>query len=93
MAMLGLVGGPLVCVSGLAVVLNLIGRGSAVQGIATVPEFLWELSLGAYLTVKGFRPAPITTDKTGIDGLDRSSRPAIARPPKPAVAVAAVRGH
>jgi hypothetical protein len=23
------------------------------------PEFLWELSLGIYLTVKGFRPSPI----------------------------------
>ncbi|MEA2389870.1 MAG: hypothetical protein QOG41_2643 [Thermoleophilaceae bacterium] len=59
MAMLGLVGGPLVCVSGIAVVLDVIGRGSAAQGIATVPEFLWELSLGIYLTVKGFRPSPI----------------------------------
>jgi hypothetical protein len=28
--------------------------------IATIPEFLWELSLGIYLTVKGFTPSPIT---------------------------------
>jgi Domain of unknown function (DUF4386) len=26
------------------------------QGIATIPEALWELSLGIYCTVKGFRP-------------------------------------
>jgi hypothetical protein len=29
----------------------------ALQGIATIPEFLWELSLGIYCTVKGFRPS------------------------------------
>jgi Domain of unknown function (DUF4386) len=59
MAMLGLVGGPLVCVSGLAVVFDVIGRGSAAQGIATIPEFAWELSLGIWLIVKGFKPCPI----------------------------------
>ena len=35
-------------------------RGSALQGIATIPEFLWELSLGIYCIVKGFKSsAPI----------------------------------
>ena len=37
---LALIGGPLVCISGLAVVFDVIGRGSAAQGIATIPEFL-----------------------------------------------------
>jgi hypothetical protein len=27
-----------------------------VQGIATIPEAAWELFLGVYCTVKGFRP-------------------------------------
>ena len=27
---------------------------------ATIPEFIWELSLGIYLMVKGFKPSPIT---------------------------------
>ena len=31
--------------------------GGALQGIATIPEGLWELSLGIYCTVKGFRPS------------------------------------
>jgi hypothetical protein len=57
MAVLGLVGGPLVCASGIAVVFDAIEPGSIGQGIATIPEILWELSLGIYLTVKGFRPA------------------------------------
>jgi hypothetical protein len=59
MAMLGLIGGPLICATGIAVVLGWIDQGSSVQGIATIPEFLWELSLGIYLTVKGFKPSPV----------------------------------
>jgi hypothetical protein len=34
-------------------------RGSTLQGIATIPEALWELSFGIYLIVKGFKPSPI----------------------------------
>src|SRR4051794_27447648 len=59
LAMLGLIGGPLICLSGLAVVLDVIDRGGAAQGIATIPEFLWELSLGIYPIVKGFKASPI----------------------------------
>jgi hypothetical protein len=59
LAMLGLIGGPLICVSGIAVLFGAIDQGSAWQGVATIPEFLWELSLGIYLTVKGFKPSPI----------------------------------
>jgi hypothetical protein len=61
MAMLGLIGGPLICASGIAVLFGGIDQGSPVQGIATIPEFLWELSLGIYLTVKGFKPSPVLT--------------------------------
>jgi hypothetical protein len=61
LAMLGLIGGPLICATGIAVVLGAIDQGGSVQGIATIPEFLWELSLGIYLTVKGFKPSPVLT--------------------------------
>jgi hypothetical protein len=67
--------------------MDVIGRGSAAQSIATIPEFVWELSLGIYLIVKGFKPSQITTDKTGVVVLGESSQPAIARPPERAVAV------
>jgi hypothetical protein len=60
MAWLGLVGGPLICLSGAAVMFGVIDGGSAWQLLATVPEFFWELSLGFYLIVKGFKPSPIT---------------------------------
>jgi hypothetical protein len=60
MAVLGLIGGPLVMASGIAVMFDVAERGSALQGIATIPEFFWELSLGIYCIVKGFRSsAPI----------------------------------
>jgi len=64
LAMLGLIGGPLIIASGTAVLFGAIARGSKAQGIATIPEFLWELSLGIYLMVKGFKPSPITAGLT-----------------------------
>jgi hypothetical protein len=57
MAVLGLIGGVLVCVSGSAVLLGALEQGGSAQTLATMPEFFWELSLGVYLTVKGFRPS------------------------------------
>jgi hypothetical protein len=57
MAMLGLIGGPLVMASGIAIMFDVTERGSTLQGIATIPEFFWELSLGIYCIVKGFRPS------------------------------------
>ena len=59
MAVLGLIGGPLVMATGIAVMFDAIERGGAVQTIATIPEFFWELSLSIYCIVKGFRPSPI----------------------------------
>lgn len=59
MAMLGLIGGPLIIASGTAILFGVFEPGSGLQVLATVPEFFWELSLGIYLIVKGFRPSPI----------------------------------
>jgi len=55
MATLGLIGGPLVMASGIAIMFDVTERGSTLQGIATIPEFFWELSLGIYCILKGFR--------------------------------------
>jgi hypothetical protein len=60
MAMLGLIGGPLIIASGTGVLFDVFESGSGPQVIATAPEFLWELSLGIYLIVKGFKPSAIT---------------------------------
>ena len=62
MAMLGLIGGPLLVAAAIAVLFDVIERGSAVQAVATIPEAAWELSFGIYLIVKGFRPSPILAE-------------------------------
>jgi hypothetical protein len=72
LAMLGLIGGPLIIASGTAIIFDVFEPGSAGQVIATIPEFFWELGLGIYLVVKGFRPSPITT---GYGSSDRVSVP------------------
>jgi hypothetical protein len=60
MALLGLIGGPLVIIAGIAVIFDVIKAGSPVQGLMTIPEGLWELSIGIYLIVKGYRhSAPV----------------------------------
>jgi hypothetical protein len=56
-AVLGLVGGPLVLVSSTAVLFGAYEQVSAVAGLGAFPVFAWEMSLAGYLVVKGFSPA------------------------------------
>jgi hypothetical protein len=65
MALLGLVGGPLLCASGIAVLFGVLEQGGVEQNIASLPEFLWELLLGIYLTVRGFRPSVDAAEPAG----------------------------
>jgi hypothetical protein len=62
-AWLGLIGGPLIILTGTAILLGGNQPSDslhALQGILTIPEFLWELFLGLYCTFKGFKAtAPI----------------------------------
>jgi hypothetical protein len=70
LAMFGLVGGPLNFLSGTLVMFGAIDQGGAAQGLATIPEGLWELGLGIYATVWGFRSSsPILSgDARYVDG-------------------------
>ena len=61
MAMLGLVGGPLLFASSILVLFGFYEQLSVWGGIMVVPEFIWELSLGIWLIVKGFKPSPIAS--------------------------------
>ena len=63
MTLLGLIGGPLVIAAMVCVLFGVFKAGSSWQAIATIPEFFWELSLGIYLIVKGFKPSPITSER------------------------------
>ncbi len=58
MALFGVIGGPLLAASGIAVLLRRHRRRAPpVQSIATVPEIIWEAFLGLWLTFKGFSPS------------------------------------
>jgi hypothetical protein len=67
---LGLVGGPLLIASFVAVLFGTYEQVSVWSAIATIPEFLWELSLGIYLVVRGFKPSPITAGYARDAGQD-----------------------
>jgi hypothetical protein len=76
MAVLGLIGGPLIIASGVAVLFGIIEAGGGWQVIATIPEFFWELSLGIWLIVKGFNPTalaslPTTPDDGVLTGFEQ----------------------
>jgi len=58
--LLGLVGGPLLIAATVARMFAGQDHLTALAGIATLPVFVWELSLGLYLTFRGFRPSAIT---------------------------------
>ena len=59
MAMLGLIGGPLIFVSATAILFGVYKNGSTAANLLALPEIAWEVSLGIYLIVKGFKPSPI----------------------------------
>ena len=56
MALLGLIGGPVLILSFVLKLCDVYEDGSALAGLLTLPEAAWELSLGIYCAWKGFRP-------------------------------------
>jgi hypothetical protein len=60
LAVLGLIGGPLIILSGSAAMMGFIELDGTWQTVAAIPEFFWELGFGVYLIVKGFRTTPST---------------------------------
>lgn len=47
-------------VAGTATLVGVNGQVSVWTALATAPIFVWELSLGVWLTVKGFKPSAVT---------------------------------
>jgi hypothetical protein len=79
MALLGLIGGPLLLASDIAILFGVYKQTAGISLIFTVPEAAWELSLGIYLIVKGFRTSSplIEARHTGAAQVDLRS-PAMA---------------
>src|SRR5437762_12406884 len=60
LALIGIVGGPILLASYLAVMFGLLGQHASLAGLSGIPVALFEFSLGVWLVVKGFNPSPIT---------------------------------
>ena len=70
-AQFGMFGGSLALVTALLVLFGAYDQTSGASFVLTLPEAVWELSLGIYLIAKGFKPSPILYDagaRAGVDG-------------------------
>ena len=78
MALLGLIGGPVLILNFVLKLCDVYEDGSALAGLLTLPEAAWELSLGIYCAWKGFRlDSPIARPEMamadqGVAAPDRS---------------------
>ena len=61
---MGLIGAPLLLASVTATFFGVYDQVSVWSGLATIPIAAWELSLGLWLALKGFKPSPITAAMT-----------------------------
>ena len=55
LAMFGLVGGPLIFLSSIAILFGAYEQTDGIAFLFSIPEIIWELSLAIVLTFKGFR--------------------------------------
>ncbi len=75
MAMLGLIGGPMLILSFGLILFGVYENGSGPAFLMALPEIVWEASLGIYAAWKGFRPSAIT--KT-VDIREEAPQPSLA---------------
>jgi hypothetical protein len=69
MAMLGLVGGPLLILSFVLQLFDVYENGSGAAFLLALPEIAWELSLGIYAAWKGFRTSsPLAAPDVAMAG-------------------------
>ncbi len=61
---LGLIGAPILITAVIATLFRGTGQAPSWAALAAFPVAAWELSLGVWLVVKGFKPSPITADMT-----------------------------
>ena len=61
LAMLGVIGGPLIFLSAIAVLFGVYEQ-DGLHALFSIPEGAFELAFAIYLIVKGFRPSPILDD-------------------------------
>ena len=81
-AMLGVIGGPLIFVSAIAVLFGAYEQ-DGLHALFSLPERAFEAAFAIYLIAKGFRPSRILDDTrfTGVDGSLRPARAVVAIAP------------
>jgi hypothetical protein len=88
-AVLGLVGGPLICASAVAVMFGTYAQLSVAGAAAALPVFAWELGLAGWLIVKGFGPGSGSASRADREVADlwarRTSRSSMAPPARSTV--------
>jgi hypothetical protein len=78
MALLGLIGGPMAVATATAVLFGAYAQTSGTNFLFTVPEILWEASLGIYLIAKGFKASPVSPDEARQSASDEAFGPVAA---------------
>jgi hypothetical protein len=63
----GLIGAPLLIIAVIATLFRGTGHIPPLAVLAALPVAAWELSLGVWLVVKGFKPSPITAGMAAAD--------------------------
>jgi hypothetical protein len=76
MAMLGLIGGPMLIASFVLILFGVYENGSGPAFLMALPEIAWEASLGIYAAWKGFKPSPITSHQSRQMGIEPALSPA-----------------
>jgi hypothetical protein len=66
MAILGLIGGPLLILSFVLILFGAYENGSGPSFLLALPEIAWEASLAIYCAWKGFRPSPIVEPRVAV---------------------------
>jgi hypothetical protein len=66
MAILGLIGGPLLILSFVLILFGAYENGSGPSALLALPEIAWEASLGVYAAWRGFRPSPIAEPSVAV---------------------------
>jgi hypothetical protein len=61
MAILGLIAGPVLIARFVGILFGVFEPGSVLGDLMVAPEFLWELALGIWLTVRGFNPSALAS--------------------------------
>jgi Domain of unknown function (DUF4386) len=79
-AQFGIAAGSLALLTALLVLFSAYGQTSGASFVLTLPEAAWELSLGIYLIVKGFKPSQVLHDDGGHTGVDGPLVPVLAAP-------------